>query len=243
MFRALTVRCAEIMIELIEGGHKVTTRKYANLYGQRPGTLMWKVFGIAIAFAGLFAMNSGIAQASTIPFSLTVTGGVVTNGQPSPSNLVLMETFTGSGVVAPFGTGTYSDMGTITFDFFPSGFGVMSATSNFVFSFNAGANTFFGTSVDTFSAPDAFGSQANTGVLTIIGGTGKFSGASGFANAMGLSDPSPTAPIVFSGTGLIAAPVLVTVPEPRALTLLGIAMILLAGAAGMQRRIRSSSSV
>jgi hypothetical protein len=108
----------------------------------------------------------------------------------------------------------YTDAGTLTIGAFPpSGFGVQSITADFIVSLNDGADTFFGTSVETFMAPDVMGAQRNTGVLTIMGGTGIFTGATDFANAAGLTNPPP-APISFSGTGQITAPALIASPEP-----------------------------
>jgi PEP-CTERM motif len=221
----------------------VKRRRYGNVFERTICcSLCKKVRSMTNAFmaAGLLLLiNWGIAQAGTIPINFKVTGGVTTNAQPSPANPIVMDTFTGSGTFAPFGGGAYSDVGTITFGVFPSGFGVMSITSNFVVSLNGGVDTFFGTSVDTFTAPDAMGDQANTGALTILGGTGIFKGATGFASAAGLTLPPP-APISFTGSGQITAPGLTAAPEPGTLAFLGLGMTGLAGAAALRKRRRTS---
>ena len=95
----------------------------------------------------------------------------------------------------------------------PSGDLVPSTVSlNFTASFNGGADTFTGTDFHVFGV-------SNT--LTILGGTGIFSGATGFATATGMGiapsgNPAPNfiATVATSGSGQITAPGLNAVPEP-----------------------------
>lgn len=143
---------------------------------------------IAVAFLVLVFGFSGIAQAATIPFSYIINGGSLTTGLPP----TLSETFTGSGVVTPFGVATYSDSGTLTVgQFSPGVFGPMVLDVTYVLSFNGGVDTFFGGEVVSFSAPDMNGVQASTATMTILGGTGIFKQATGSGIGSAKSSPLP----------------------------------------------------
>jgi hypothetical protein len=79
--------------------------------------------------------------------------------------------------------------------------------------------------------------------LTILGGTGIFSGATGFATATGTMIPSSGNPapgffatFAFSGSGQITAPGLNAVPEPATMALLSTGLACLLGAAAIRKR-------
>jgi len=117
----------------------------------------------------------------------------------------------------------------------PSGVFVPSSVSNnFTASFNGGADTFTGTHSELFGI-------SNT--LTILGGTGIFSGATGFATVASMmiapsGNPDPTfiGTVAASGRGQITAPALNAVPEPGTIALLGIGKAGLPTFSNSQRR-------
>lgn len=166
--------------------------------------------------------------AATVPFTFTVTGGAALLGAPAP-DLPVGVLLIASGEFDPFGPAAdYSESGTITFAVWPSGdFAPASVSNTFTASFNEGADTFTGTHTYLFGPPTASG-QTITSTMTILGGTGAFSGSSGTATANGTNTPPPgpddLSPVFFTGSGQIAAPALTAVPEPSALPIMGAAL-------------------
>ena len=202
--------------------------------------------GIVPALLILVFGCSGIAPASTVPFTFGLTFDTFIVGVPSPTTLTLSTTVSGSGSFAPFGSATYTEAGTITFAMLPSGgFVPSSVMNNFAASFNGGADTFTGTDSVLFGPTPTF-SQT----FTILGGTGIFSGATGFATATGMQiessgnpDPTFAGTVATSGSGQITAPGLNAVPEPATMALFGTGMAGLAGfVAGRKRRVASHPS-
>ena len=160
--------------------------------------------------------------AATVPFTFSVNGGAALLGPPVPDTPVGVMLFA-SGVYAPFGPAEHSESGTITFTVWPSGDLAPASVSNtFTASFNGGADTFTGTHNFTFGRPAAMG-QTITSAMTILGGTGMFSGATGTATATGTNSPPPgpedLSPVSFTGTGQITAPDLTAVPEPSTMAI------------------------
>jgi hypothetical protein len=120
--------------------------------------------------------SSTVARAATVPFTFEVTFDTFAVGVPSATTPTLPTTVLGGGSFQPFGSAIYSEAGTVTFAMLPSGDFVPSSVSNsFTASFNGGANTFTGTDSVVFG-PTTF-----TNNLTILGGTGIFTGATGTA--------------------------------------------------------------
>jgi hypothetical protein len=177
------------------------------------------------------------AVAATVPFTFTVNGGAALLGPPVSETPVGVMLFA-SGVFEPFGPAEYSESGTITFTFWPSGdFAPASVSNTFTASFNGGADTFTGTHNFVFGPPGPAGQITNS-AMTILGGTGIFSGATGSATSSGTNSPPPgpddLSPVFFSGAGQITAPALTAVPEPSTVA------IVFAGLVGMwlrQKRI------
>src|SRR5438309_10442544 len=119
------------------------------------------------------AAFTGIAQAATIPFTFELTYDAFIVGVPSPTTPTLLTTVSGSGLYAPFGSAIYSEAGTVTFAMLPSGEFVPSSVSNTITaSFNGGTDTLTGIHSHVFDV-------SNT--MTVLSGTGIFSGATGFA--------------------------------------------------------------
>ena len=170
-----------------------------------------------IAVVATLAAFAGTTRAATIPFTFTVTGGATLTGPPIPNVPVGVMLFASSASFTPFGSASYSEEGLITFTVFPSGaFAPISVENTFTASFNGGADTFFGTDSFLFSPPDSTGIQTTTSTMTILGGTGIFQGASGFATGEGTNSPPPPgelSPVFFSGTGQITAPGLNAIPR------------------------------
>lgn len=185
-----------------------------------------------IPFAALLSAALACpASAATVPFTFTVNGGAALLGPPAPDTPVGVMLFASAATFAPFGPADYAESGTITFTLWPSGdFAPASVSNTFVASFNGGADTFTGTHGYVFGAPGVDG-QTISSAMTILGGTGIFSGATGSATASGTNSPPPgpddLSPVFFSGSGQITAPALNAVPEPASLA------IVFAGLAGI----------
>src|SRR4051794_35890394 len=150
----------------------------------------------------------GTVQAATVPFTFELTFDTFAVGVPSATTPTLPTTVLGGGSFQPFGNAIYSESGTVTFAMLPSGDFVPASVSNdFTASFNGGANTFIGTDSVVFG-PTTF-----TNNLTILGGTGIFTGATGFATATGMGiassdnpDPDFLGTVATSGSGQMTAP-------------------------------------
>ena len=185
----------------------------------------WSRFAHAVATLGFVLALP--AAAATVPFTFSVTGGAALLGPPvpdTPTGVLLIA----SGTFPPFGPAAYSESGTITFTVWPSGdFAPASVENTFVAGFNGGVDTFTGTHTYVFGSPTPSG-QTITSMMTILGGTGMFTGASGSATATGTNSPPPTpddlSPVFFSGSGQINAPHLAAVPEPSTLGIVGVAV-------------------
>jgi hypothetical protein len=196
---------------------------------------------ILVALLILVFGSSGIAQAATVPFTFELTYDIFVVGVPSPTTLTLPTSTSGSGSIAPFGSAIFSETGTVTFAMLPSGGLVPSTVSlDFTASFNGGADTFTGTDFHVVGVSNTW---------TILGGTGIFSGATGFATATGMGiepsgnpDPNFIGTVANSGSGQITAPGLNAIPEPGTIGLLCTGMAGLAGVAVIRRRRQSFSS-
>jgi hypothetical protein len=151
-----------------------------------------KPLRVRFAVSMLIFGSWGTAQAATVPFIYTISGESATTGQPPTLN----ETFTGSAAVVPFGTADYTDSGTLTLGQFPNdGFGAMSLVVDYTLSFNKGLDTFFGKEFVTFGRPEQNGVQVTNASMTIEGGTGIFTGATGSGTASAtVNPPPPTGP-------------------------------------------------
>jgi len=179
---------------------------------------------------------SRFAQSATVSFTYEITADATAFGVPSIATPSLPTTVIGSGSFVPFGSAIYSEAGTITYRMLPSGaFVPASVMNSFTASFNGGTNTFMGTQAVLFGAPNQMGLPTFSSTLTILGGTGIFSGATGLATATGVANPpsgvemaGQVTPLSSAGTGQITAPGLNAVPEPATYAIVGLAIAIAA---------------
>ncbi len=203
-----------------------------------PKELRRATISVLVALLILVVCSSGTAEAATVPFTFDVTYDAFLGGAPSPTTLIVPATNSGSGAFAPFGSAIWSETGTFTFVVLPSGDLVPSTVSlNFTASFNGGADTFTGTDFHVFGVSET---------MTILGGTGIFSGATGFATPTTIllppsGNPAPNffATLATSGSGQITAPGLNAVPEPATMALLSTGLASLLAVAAIRKRRRS----
>ncbi len=185
--------------------------------------------GFNLAAVLILAFGAAVPmRAATVPFTFDVTYDALLNGAPSPGNLTVPATLSGSGIYTPFGSAVYTETGTVTFAVSSSGSLAPSTISlNFTASFNGGTDTFSGTDFHVFGVSET---------TTILSGTGIFSGATGSITptTVGLPPSGNTAPNYFgtlrtSGSGQITAPNLAAIPEPSTGALLGLVSAALIG--------------
>jgi hypothetical protein len=194
---------------------------------------------VGCAFA-LYFFAGISASAGTIPFTFETTYDALLGDIPSPANLTVPGMNVGSGFFSPFGSAIYTAAGTVTFGLLPSGELVLGTVAlNFTASFNGGADTFTGTDVHLHDASGDLISET----MTILGGTGVFRGATGFAAPVTLEiapsgNPAPGffGTLATSGSGQITAPGLNGVPEPSTVALFSTGLAGLAGVAAIRRK-------
>lgn len=159
------------------------------------------------------------ANADVLPFTGTVTGvSNLVGADPSCAPLPFRSS------ISPASTVGYSSLGNFTLST-STCIALGGGASNGTFTINFGQDSFSGT-FDGGSTPSPTAGISDTAWLyTILSGTGRFAGASGFLQAAGLAD-ARTRPthVAISFIGNINAP---AVPEPASwsLMLLGFSLV------------------
>jgi hypothetical protein len=184
----------------------------------------------AMLMASLATLPLSRSQAATLAFTFQSSANASAFGVPSSATPSLPTTVDGSAVFVPFGNAIYTEAGTVTFAALPiGGFAPASTMNTFTFSFDGGTNTFSGTNNTVFGPPNSAGFPTFTNTYSILGGTGIFNGATGFASANGISNrapgaigSSPVTPVTAIGSGQITTATLTAVPEPGSMALIGL---------------------
>ena len=172
------------------------------------------------------AALTGVARAAAVNFTYNIAAGAAIFSLPTTANPAVSTTIVGTGSFSPFGAAIYSEAGIVTYTLLPVGIFVpVSVANTFVASFDGGSDTFSGLESVIFGPPNADGLPTFASTLSITGGTGVFSGATGSAAASGIAMPAgppsltQTTPLTFLGSGRITAPGLNATPEPASILL------------------------
>lgn len=206
---------------------------------------------VAFTFVGFSSnVKSAIAQ-TTFPFEVVYDTDVILAPIPSSSDVLLASVF-GFNPEAPYGlteftsVNNYSrfDPATNAFSFVadPARFGLEGLPTAVDTFFGSGDDQLFGSSEATATIDSATNTLNGIGIITITGGAGRFTGATGILNFLESEslDQDPTGPL--RGQAFLSGSFQVPqrVPEPtNTTTLAGIGVI---GAGFLLRRRRLQSS-
>ncbi|OKH32803.1 hypothetical protein NIES2101_40410 [Calothrix sp. HK-06] len=183
-----------------------------------------KLVSVALTLVG-FGLGAEARAQTTYQFEPTTYDSAITTTllQQNPTAIILDTNVTGQSGNAPYGLTNltiknYSSVnpatGVVAYNSDPATFGLQNLPLGTVSLFGSGNDKLFGTNRGTVSL------ESGSGTITITGGEGRFSGATGSLNLFQTitSNPDPTgltAPIISPATISGSFQISQTVPEPK----------------------------